>query len=464
MNRTTPLLFFVLPAFFAASLASAREFSSRIISPTNALCRMPAGDADFVAWQQYTPDEGSFHGADIVVWSSSGGVSNLTDSMPEIAGRTQTPAVCGRSVAFIARYSPDAPPGPDFSLAFPPLSPEMKAMEDDYPTLFGKPAPIQIAFPDEEASPDNPEEVAAPPDDANDAQSGRVAPGSNRRAAKGSGASLALWQNGNITRLTPDTHDFQQPVLSDSAVVALCPRGWPYGYELVSIDRASSRISQLTTNFFYVQHPRLHGSKLVYQCWDGNDDEIYLADLDAGTVVQITDNTFDDIEPDVWDDLIAWTAHPLTTSEIFVWQNGSIRKISQNSVANSRPSVWNGHVVWQGMASDATDFDIFYNDGSRTVKLTSNIWDDLNPRIRNGIIAWESFVDLGDSEVMALDIGDKIPVQLSNSNHNDHSPVVCGESVVWQTDTGETSYIQLATPTSPRAEPKPAEEDGAAAN
>lgn len=453
MKRLLPSLFALF--LLAAALAPAREFSSQIISATNAFCRSPAGDADFVVWEQFNPDNGILHGSDLVLWTPSAGLSNLTSSATEIAGRAKHPAVWGRSVAFTALYSKDAAPGPDFTLELPELTPEMKAMEEDYPTLFGKPAPPAVTeqemTEEGEPAPENPEEN---PENPESAKAPRVAPGENWRAGGGDGTSVALWHDGVITRLTSDNHTFQLPVLSDTTVAALCPRGWPYGYELVAIDRASSRVTQLTTNFFYVQNPRIHGSKLVYQAWDGNDNEIYLADLDAGEITQITDNTFDDTEPDVWDGTIVWTAHPVTSGEIFAWKDGSIRKISSSSVDNTRPSVWNGHIVWQGMAADGDNFDIFYNDGSRSVKLTSNVWDDLNPVIRNGVIAWESCVDLGDPEIMALDLADKIPVQLSDSGFNDHSPVVCGESVAWQTDTGEASYIQLATPTSPRPEPK----------
>ena len=450
-------------AALAAALAPAREFSSQIISATNVLCRHPVGDADFVVWQQYTPDNGLLHGSDIVLWTPSAGISNLTASATEIAGRAKNPAVWGRSVAFTALYSKDAAQGPDFTLEMPDLTPEMKAMEDDYPTLFGKPAPDAVTVQDMDADPAAAEAPAEEAAEDAPAKAPRVAPGENWRDSRGDGTSIALWQNGAITRLTPDTYTFQLPVVSDSAVAAICPRGWPYGYELVAIDRANpARINQITTNFFYVQAPRLHGSKLVYQAWDGNDNEIFLADLETGEIAQITDNTFDDTEPDVWGDTIVWVAHPVTSGEIFAWKDGAIRKVSQSSVDNSHPSVWDGHVVWQGMAADGDNFDIFYNDGSRSVKLTSNVWDDLNPVIRNGLIVWESSVDLADPEVMALDLSDKIPVQLSDSAYNDHSPVVCGESVAWQTDTGETSYIQLATPTGPRAEPQPAEGDSAA--
>lgn len=445
MKRLFP---FLLAALLAAAPAFARDFSSRIISPTNAFCRAPAGDVDFVVWEQHSLDNGTVSGSDIVLWTPSAGVSNLTALMPELIGLAQAPAVSGRSIAFTASFPPTAPSGPEFKLAFPELSPEMAAMQDEYPTLFGKPAPVAETTP----APEDAETEAAPGEP--ETSQPRVAAGANWRSGKGSGTSIALWENGAFTRITPANVGCHLPVVSDSAVVALCTRGWPYGYELLAWDRASSTLSQLTTNFFYVQSPRLSGSKLVYQSWDGNDNEIFLLDLASGELTQITDNTFDDSDPDIDGDTVAWVAHPVTTGEIFAWTDGVMRKLSQNSIENACPRVWNGRVVWQGVPSDGDTFDIFYNDGSRTVKLTSNIWDDRNPVIGHGIVAWESYVDLADAEIMALDLSDNIPVQLSSDFYADHSPVICGEAVVWQTDTGEASYIQLATPTSPRAEPK----------
>lgn len=444
-------LFPVLPALLLlAAAAVARDFSSRIISPTNAFCRAPAGDVDFVVWQQHSLDNGHVGGSDIVLWTPSSGVSNLTAALPELIGHAQSPVVSGHAIAFTASFPPGAPTGPEFKLASPELSPEMSAMQDEYPTLFGK-----AAHADEAAL--APEDAETAPD-APSASQPRVAVGHNWRAGKGTGTSIALWENGAIVRLTPPNVGCHLPVLSDSAVVALCSRGWPYGYDLIAWDRASASLSQLTTNFFYVQSPRISGSKLVYQAWDGNDNEIFLLDLASGELVQITDNTFDDSDPDIDGGTVVWVAHPVTTGEIFAWADGAMRKLSQNSTDNAFPRVWDGRVVWQGIPSDGDTYDIFYNDGSRTVKLTSNIWDDRNPVIGHGIVAWESFVDLADDEIMALDLSDNIPVQISSDFYSDHSPVICGEAVAWQTDTGESSFIQLATPSSPRAETKPAAE------
>jgi len=85
--------------------------------------------------------------------------------------------------------------------------------------------------------------------------------------------------------------------------------------------------------------------------------------------------------------------------------------------------------------------------------LTSNTWDDMAPKIRDGLIAWMSYVDNWDAEIMALDLGDNVSVQLSNNEFEDSFPQTVSEKIVWQTIGIEGASIQLAEPKAPRATP-----------
>ena len=90
--------------------------------------------------------------------------------------------------------------------------------------------------------------------------------------------------------------------------------------------------------------------------------------------------------------------------------------------------------------------EIYYFNGRRTIKLTSNTWDDLAPQIRDGLITWMSYVDNWDSEIMAFDLSDNIAVQLTNNEFEDSYPQTAGGKIVWQTIGAEGSFIQMAVP------------------
>lgn len=428
-------------AALLAGTAAGRDFDVKALTATNAVCRSPSlSETGLAAWVQYSgmggdaPDVRS----DLWVCEPGGEPRNLTGGEIGFAGRVEYPSAQGGDVFFLAWYSDEAVAGPEFSLAAPEKSDEMKAMENEYPSLFGGTvSEMAKAAPEGEG-----EEGEEPAEGAEVEPEGRGRE-MRRNPAGQKGGSIALWTGGRVKRLTPEGYAFCDPAAGEGGAAFLCARRWPYGYEVVAW-RPEVGLTQLTTNYFYAQHVRVQGNQVVWQEWDGNDYEIWLHDFESGETRQLTNNTFDDVEPDVWGGQVAWVAHPLTTGEIFLWCDGEIKKISEGSTENEAPCIWEGRAVWQGVGDDGNQTEIYYYDGRRTIKLTSNIWDDREPVLRDNLVAWISHVDLGDSEVMALDLRDNIPVQLTNDGEEDGGVCVGGGRVLWQTDFGTASYLRVA--------------------
>ncbi len=455
-----------LAGLLALPLAAlARPFDVRVLSATNVYQLAPVvADSGLIAWIQRSKlgddgDDGAQSRTDVLVSDNGAEPVNITKDDPALAGRMSTPSVCGQAVAFSVQIVPGNPGGPEFKLVLPELDEKMQQMEDDYPTLFGETPPSSATIAQIDA--DTPE-AAAIPEGAADAEpeldeNGEpivkpiaAPPRQNWRAGMGNSLSIALYENGQIEFLTPTNQGFSIPALGEKHVACLCARGWPYGYEMVTYDREQKALTQLTTNFFYVACPVMSGHRLAFQGWDGNDYEIFVHDFDTGVTTQITDNTFDDTDPALDGDTLGWIGHPLVTAEIFMYdfESQSVRKLSDSSTtANTHLSVWDGKAVWQAYDDEGADSEIYYYDGKRIIKLTSNIWDDTDPCIRDGVIAWVSYVDLGDAEIMALDLSDNIPVQITDNASDDLHPCTARSMVVWQSDTDDGhSLICIATP------------------
>lgn len=448
------LVWFLL---FAGS-AIARDFSVRTLSDSQVNARLPSiGESGLVAWQGYTLAEGNeplhirpdvlqapptSRRSDIYVWRD-GAVQNVTGQDMRLAPQSQRPLVFGDAVVFLTVFKDNVGGGYSFELDIPPKAAEMRQMESEYPTLFDPPVPTLEPKP---TTTDTAAPPAAPPPSAASEPDTRGGP-KQHQMWRGSGKheDVAVYRAGQeIERISPGTRHFNAPVMSESGVAFLCARGWPYGYEMLVWKPGDTELSQLTTNYYYVLNPDMHGNELVFQAWDGNDFEIYLYRFDAGQLEQVTNNQFDDISPVVWNGQIAWIAHPTVSAEIFHLKDGAIKKISEGTQDNAAPSIWDGRVVWQ--AYDDTDLEIYYFNGSRTIKLTSNTWDDMAPQIRDGLIAWMSYVDNWDAEIMALDLGDYIAAQLTNDEFEDAFPQTAGEKIVWQTVTETGSIVQIAEP------------------
>lgn len=440
--------------------ACARDFTVQTLSEPQGNARLPSiGESGLVAWQEYSPYEGNepvatrpdvlrappgMQRSDIAIWKE-GVARNITREDTRIAVRSERPLVSGEAVVFLAVFKDNVGGGYPFELTIPPKSEVMQQMESDYPTLFDPPLPTPKSALETEADSNAPPaeitpEVKAAPDTTLQRQMWR---------SSGKDNDVAVYRSGSgIERISPGTRHFNAPVMSESGVAFLCARGWPYGYEMLVWKPGDEKLTQITTNYYYVLNPDVHGNELVFQAWDGNDYEIYLYHFDTGQIEQITNNQFDDISPVVWNGQVAWIAHPTVSAEVFLHKDGDIRKISEGTQDNSAPSIWEGRVVWQ--AYDDTDLEIYYFNGNRTIKLTSNAWDDMAPQIRDGLIVWMSYVDNWDAEIMALDLGDYIAVQLTNDEFEDSFPKTAGEKVVWQTVNETGAIVQMAVPQGPR--------------
>lgn len=435
MKTALPLL-----AAFAlcAVTAPARDFTVQTISSTNGQARLPdISSTGLVVWQQTAaePDGTGATPTDIFTWKD-GNISNRTGDNTLSSGHSFRPVAFGDNILFSAVCVADEGQPIPFQLSIPQKTEAMAALEEDYPTLFGH--AVAEAEPPAES-----EEQAAP--------SVRLiqATVEDIPATGQTPDVLLATPDGSIRRITPGNHAYSFPVGSDAAIAFLCARTWPYGYDLVAWKTGDNNLIQITTNYFYVQNPDLHGTQLVFQAWDGHDYEIYLHDFETGETTAITQNNFDDMSPVVWDGIVAWVAYPTVNAEIFMWENGTISKISTGSTDNAAPSIWNGHIVWQGVDDDG-DLEIFYYHNRRTIKLTSNAWDDIAPQIADGVIAWSSYIDNWDAEAVALDLSDNVLFRLTDNAYEDVNVRTAGERIVWQTISPEGSVVNLATPASPR--------------
>ena len=452
-----------------ARTAPARDFSIQSLSDPQGNSRSPSiGETGLVAWQGYSVHgDGSALSArsdvlnsppgasrsDVFIWREGQSPQNITKDNLLIYGRSERPLVVRDSVIFTAWFKNNTDGGYPFELTVPPKNDEMRQMESEYPGLFDPTLPAPRSAVEADAA--TGDSTNPPPPDLTIADVDLNATNSYQRQmwrSSGKAGDIAVYRpEGGITRISPGTRHFSIPVMSDAGIAFQCARGWPYGYEILIWKPGDTNLTQLTTNYFYVLNPDIHDNELVFQAWDGDDYEIFRYRFDVGQLEQITNNQFDDTAPVVWNGEIAWVAHPTVTAEIFHWREGVIRKISEGTEDNGAPSIWAGKVVWQGY--DDTDIEIYYFDGRRTIKLTSNTWDDIAPKIRDGLIAWMSYVDNWDSEIMALDLGDNIAMQLTDNELEDSFPQTAGEKIVWQTIGSTNSIVQLAVPAASRERP-----------
>ena len=175
----------------------------------------------------------------------------------------------------------------------------------------------------------------------------------------------------------------------------------------------SSYIQPLTNNATVDQWPKIDGSLVVWEGFDGQDSEIYMYQIGGSLApVKVTDDTDGtaDTQPQVSDNMIVWTrtSGGPSNSEIayydannwygdptnqipFYWYN----LLTYNSVADEAPRIQNGHVVWhRQVGSSPVNYDVFYRDlttGSIETNISNGPAYDWYPQVSDEYVVWRNY-------------------------------------------------------------------------
>ena len=158
------------------------------------------------------------------------------------------------------------------------------------------------------------------------------------------------------------------------------------------------------------RNPMINSSgQVVWQGWDGNDDEIFL--YANGRIIQITDNDVADELPQINDQgVIAWQGSDGNAMQIFTYANGAISQLTDNDLENSSPQIDNnGQVAWLARSASGDQAGIFRADAGSGRMVKADVALNLAPApaaLKAVVLAAApkdpplfSFVVLGDSRL-----------------------------------------------------------------
>jgi cysteine-rich repeat protein len=123
---------------------------------------------------------------------------------------------------------------------------------------------------------------------------------------------------------------------------------------------------------------------VVWQLYDGNDNEIYL--WQGGSPTPITDNSTDDARAAISGSNVVWQHYDGNDYEIYLWQGGSPTPITDNSTDDARAAISGSNVTWQN--DDGGDYEVYLWEQGSTTSITDNDIDDGWPSISGSNVAW----------------------------------------------------------------------------
>ncbi len=197
--------------------------------------------------------------------------------------------------------------------------------------------------------------------------------------------------------------------------------------------------TQLTNNnYTEYSDPAVSGDRVVWQSFDGSDDEIYTWTPTGGTV-RLTNNGNDDSNPAVSGDCVVWMRDDGNDDEIYTWTPAGVEvQLTNNGDGDYGPRVSGDRVVWQSF--DGSDDEIYtWTSTGGMVRLTNNGYDDYWPEVSGDRVVW-----VGSGQIYTWTPADGV-VEVTNDENTAFGLGVSGDRVVWWAEVGVTAEGEVFT-------------------
>ena len=132
---------------------------------------------------------------------------------------------------------------------------------------------------------------------------------------------------------------------------------------------------------------------------------------------------------------MVWSSDDGNDQEIYLFDGSSTIQLTNNSFNDYDAEIYSNKVVWSGY--DGTDTEIYLFDGSSTIQLTDNSFNDSSPKIFGNNVVWSGY-DGNDSEIYLYNGSSTI--QVTDNNSEDYSPDISGNNLVWLSTSSPASF------------------------
>jgi len=143
------------------------------------------------------------------------------------------------------------------------------------------------------------------------------------------------------------------------------------------------------------------------------------------------------MEPDVYDDVLVWTDMREGNLDIFTSKIGTdkITQLSTNSEDQWNPHIWDGKVVWTDLRGGNPDIYLYDTDALELTPLTLDPMAQTQPDMYGNYVVWTDFRHASplpdNSDIYIMDITTMKETRITTDPHPDNNPSIYGDTVVW---------------------------------
>jgi beta propeller repeat protein len=179
-------------------------------------------------------------------------------------------------------------------------------------------------------------------------------------------------------------------------------------------------------------HPRVSGTKVVWQDLRNGNWDIYLKDTQGGAAEQVTANPADQEYPVIDGNIVVWQDRRSGSWEIYGRNlpSGEEFPIATGTGDKERPVVSGSWVAWQDRRNGNWDIYAYNLTTQQAVQVTSHERDQLQPAIAGTTLVWEDYRH-GLGEIYKYDLAIGTETRVTFDQENQTQPNVSGTTLVW---------------------------------
>lgn len=180
------------------------------------------------------------------------------------------------------------------------------------------------------------------------------------------------------------------------------------------------------------QHPRISGTRVVWQDNRSGSWQIYTKDTSTGTALAVTANASDHQYPAVDGNIIVWQDNRNGNWDIFGYNltSGQEFVICNDAGSQERPVMAGNWVAWQDNRNGNWDIYAYNLSTKQQIQVTSHVRDQLHPAIGDTTLTWEDYRH-GLGEIYTYDLISRTETRYTVDINNQTLPASSGSSLVW---------------------------------
>jgi len=183
-----------------------------------------------------------------------------------------------------------------------------------------------------------------------------------------------------------------------------------------------------------------------------DDPEIFLSDLSlcnisSGSAMRITSGSLQHNWPDIWENLVVWSAWEDENYEIHLYNisTGEEQRITIDSTNQVKPKIWKDYIVWQQGEDSDSETAVFLYDipTGITTQLDAGSGYAMSPAIWEDRIVWQDGRNGNDFDIYLFTITTGDETQITFDPASQLNPSIWGDNVVWEDPRSSYSHIYL---------------------